>query len=121
VEIWGTGNPLREFLWSEDMADACVFLMENINFSDLRKDESQKRNFHINIGSGKEITIRSLADLIKNTIGYNGDIVFNNDKPDGTMRKLTDVTKLRTLGWKHSVAIDEGIARLITWYKETLV
>ncbi|WP_346238507.1 GDP-L-fucose synthase [Niabella insulamsoli] len=116
VEIWGSGQPLREFLWSEDMADACVFLMERIDFSDLRKDASQKRNFHINIGTGREISIKGLAELIKEKIGYTGDIVFNRDKPDGTMRKLTDVSKIHALGWQHSVDIDEGISKILSWY-----
>lgn len=120
VEIWGTGQPLREFLWSEDMADACVFLMEHINFSDLRKDKSEKRNFHINIGTGSEISIKGLADLIKEKIGYPGAIVFNSDKPDGTMRKLTDVSRLHQLGWKHTMSIDNGISRIIDWYKDSI-
>jgi len=119
VEIWGTGQPLREFLCSEDMADACVFLMEQVDFSDLRKDESEKRNFHINIGTGSEISIRDLAEMIKDKIGYPGSIIFNSNKPDGTMRKLTDVSKLHQLGWKHTVAIDEGISRIIEWYQQS--
>lgn len=118
VEIWGTGRPLREFLWSEDMADACVFLMERINFTDLRNDENQKRNFHLNIGTGSEISIRDLAELIKERTGYAGAIVFNSDKPDGTMRKLTDVSKLHALGWKHQIGIDEGISKIIDWYQK---
>jgi GDP-L-fucose synthase len=117
VEIWGSGSPLREFLWSEELADACVFVMENVNFSDLT-DFSQKeiRNTHINIGTGKEISIRNLAYLIKEKIGFKGDLVFNTAKPDGTLRKLTDVTKLHSLGWHHAIDIEEGIERMYKWY-----
>jgi len=117
VEIWGSGSPLREFLWSEELADACVFLMENVNFSDLA-DFSQKeiRNTHINIGTGMEISIKNLAFLIKEKIGFKGELVFNTNKPDGTMRKLTDVTKLHSLGWHHKIEIQEGIERMYNWY-----
>ena len=94
VEIWGSGAPKREFLWSKDMADACVFIMQNRDFKDTFSNEKEIRNTHINIGTGKEISIKDLAELIKKTIGFNGDLIFNTDKPDGTMRKLTDVKKL---------------------------
>ena len=121
VEIWGTGKPLREFLWSEDMAAACVYLMENINFEDVKKISVTKgskeiRNCHINIGTGTEITIKELANLIAQKVGFNGQIVFNTEKPDGTMRKLTDPSKLHDLGWKHTIDIEEGISRLYQWY-----
>ena len=116
VEIWGTGKPMREFLWSEDMADACVFIMENRNFDDTFSSEEEVRNTHINIGSGKEISIKQLAETIKEIIGFQGDLVFNSDKPDGTMRKLTNVTKLNNLGWKHTVELGEGIIRIYDWY-----
>jgi len=117
VEIWGSGSPLREFLWSEELADACVFVMENVNFSDLA-DFSQKeiRNTHINIGTGKEISIKNLAYLIKEKIGFKGNLVFNTAKPDGTLRKLTDVTKLHALGWHHKIEIEEGVERMYKWY-----
>jgi GDP-L-fucose synthase len=117
VEIWGSGSPLREFLWSEELADACVFVMENVNFSDLA-DLSQKeiRNTHINIGTGNEISIKNLAYLIKDKIGFKGNLVFNIAKPDGTLRKLTDVSKLHALGWHHSIEIEEGIERMYKWY-----
>jgi GDP-L-fucose synthase len=117
VEIWGSGSPLREFLWSEELADACVFIMEKVDFKDL-VDFSQKeiRNTHINIGTGKEISIKDLAFLIKQKIDFKGDLVFNTSKPDGTMRKLTDVTKLHSLGWQHQVEINEGIERMYKWY-----
>ena len=117
IEIWGTGKPLREFLWSEDMADACVFVMENINFKDLiPKNTQQIRNCHINIGTGKEISIEKLAQLIAEIVGFDGKLIFNTDKPDGTMRKLTDPSKLNSLGWKHHVEIEEGISKIYQWY-----
>lgn len=117
VEIWGSGKPKREFLWSKDMADACVFLMENRNFSDTYSDgEGEIRNTHINIGTGKEISIKQLAETIKKIIGFEGNLVFNTDKPDGTMRKLTDVSKLNALGWKHSIELEEGIKKVYNWY-----
>jgi len=116
VEIWGTGKPLREFLWSEDMADACVFVMGNVNFSNLAKDKQEIRNCHINIGTGKEISIAELASTIQSTVGYSGKIVYNSEKPDGTLRKLTDPTKLHALGWRHSVELKEGIKEMYNWY-----
>ena len=122
VEIWGTGTPLREFLWSEEMADACVFVMENVDFDDLKpRNTSDIRNCHINIGTGKEISIGDVARLIKKTAGFSGELYFNADKPDGTMRKLTDVSKLNTLGWHHTIEIEDGVARLIEWYRNTLL
>ena len=117
VEIWGTGNPKREFLWSKDMADACVFIMEHRDFKDTYSDKVKEiRNTHINIGSGVEISIKDLAYKIKDLIGFKGDLIFNSDKPDGTMRKLTDVSKLNQLGWKHSVEMDEGLKKIYNWY-----
>ena len=119
VEIWGTGKPLREFLWSEDMADACVFVMENVDFSNLTNNEQEIRNCHINIGTGKEISIAELAATIKSTVGYKGNIIFNSEKPDGTMRKLTDPSKLHHLGWQHSVELEDGIEKMYKWYIQT--
>jgi len=124
VEIWGTGAPLREFLWSEEMADACVYLLENTDFEDLIRINSgadgerpkEIRNTHINIGTGKEITIKNLAILIKEKIGFEGKLEFNTSKPDGTMRKLTDPSKLHSLGWHHQIEIEEGIVKLYDWY-----
>ena len=116
--LWGTGTPLREFLWSEDMADASVHILENVSFSDLKGNNKEVRNCHINIGSGKELSIGHLAEKIKSTIGYVGKIEWDASKPDGTMRKLCDVSKLHSLGWKHKVEIDEGIKRLYQWYLE---
>lgn len=119
VEVWGTGKPMRELLWSEDMADACIHIMEQVNFKDVVEKyelEEEIRNTHINIGSGKEVSIKGLAELIIDRIGFKGDIVFNTSKPDGTMRKLTNVSNLHKLGWKHKVEIDEGISRMYEWY-----
>lgn len=128
VEIWGTGSPMREFLWSEEMADACVFLMENIDFKDVdpryqsksgQSVSTEVRNTHINIGTGKEISIRDLAFLIRDKIGFKGKLDFNTSKPDGTKRKLTDVSKLHALGWHHQIEIEEGIGKLYKWYLES--
>ena len=117
VELWGTGKPLREFLWSEEMADASVYVMEHVDFKDTFKEGAKDiRNCHINIGTGKEISIRGLAELIVKTVGYKGELFFNSDKPDGTMRKLTDVTKLHELGWHHQIEIEEGVERMYQWY-----
>ena len=117
VELWGTGRPLREFLWSEEMADATVFIMEKVDFKDTYPQGTKEiRNCHINIGTGKEITIAELAHLIKQTIGFEGEIRFDASKPDGTMRKLTDVSKLHALGWHHRIEIEEGVRRLYAWY-----
>lgn len=109
VELWGTGTPLREFLYVDDMADACVFLLENY-------DGEQ----HVNIGTGKEVTIRELAETVKRVVGYTGEIVWNKDMPDGTPRKLTDVTKLHNLGWTHKVELEEGVQLAYDWFKENV-
>jgi len=144
IEIWGSGKPMREFLWSEDMADACVYIFEHVNFKDLdfaiprlREKQSYKtnesvtlstsptksfrrgdemRNTHINIGTGKDISIANLAEMIKQTIGFTGDLVYNTTKPDGTMKKLIDVSKLHQLGWHHKVILEKGIEKLYDWY-----
>lgn len=116
VEIWGTGKPMREFLWSEDMADACVYIMERVNFEDLKPLSGEVRNTHLNIGTGIEISIRELAYLVKKVTGFRGNIEFDTSKPDGTLRKLTDPSKLHGLGWHHTVGIEEGIKRLYHWY-----
>lgn len=121
VELWGTGKPLREFLWSEEMADACVYIMERVDFKDtFQEGDKEIRNCHINIGTGKELTIAELAQLIVKETGYTGQVVFNPEKPDGTMRKLTDVSKLHNLGWHHKIEIDEGVHRMYQWYLENL-
>lgn len=117
VTLWGTGKPLREFLWSEEMADASVFVMEHVDFKDTyRPGERCIRNCHINIGTGKEISIAGLAGLIVKETGYRGKVVFDPAKPDGTLRKLTDVSKLHALGWHHKVDIEEGVHRMYAWY-----
>ncbi len=117
VEIWGSGKPRREFLYSEDMADACVFLLENRDFKDTySKDEKEIRNTHINIGTGKDISIKELAETIKRVVGFQGELYFNTQKPDGTMVKLTDPSKLHALGWRHKVELEDGIRTVYEWY-----
>ena len=120
VSLWGTGKPLREFLWSEEMADACVYIMEHIDFEDLKPSGKEIRNCHINIGTGKELSIGALAQLIQKAVGYTGKIKFDSTKPDGTMRKLTDVTKLHSLGWHHKIELEEGVSKLYNWYLANL-
>lgn len=127
IEIWGSGKPIREFLWSEDMAEACIHIMQNVNFQDLVTDSYRKsksnqpmRNTHINIGTGREISIAHLAEIIKIIIKFKGTYYYNSSLPDGTPRKLTDVSKLKGLGWKYSVELDEGIYRLFNWYKSSI-
>jgi GDP-L-fucose synthase len=126
VEIWGSGKPKREFLYSEDMADACAFIMQNIDFKDIIKTSSHPelasgslpeiRNTHINIGTGEDISIKDLAYLIKDIVGFNGDLLFNTEKPDGTMKKLTNPSKLNSLGWKYTTNLEQGIKNIYQWY-----
>jgi GDP-L-fucose synthase len=111
---------MREFLWSEDMADACIYVMQNVDFKDLIEDKKEIRNTHINIGTGSDITIKDLSKLITKTIGYQGAVSFDSSKPDGTMKKLTDPSKLNGLGWKHQVEIEEGLKMGFEWYKNNL-
>ena len=150
VTLWGTGTPLREFLWSEDMADASVHVLLNVNFSDIIGIEKYSsvhygvkangvvdrnhstgrggalpslgviRNCHINVGTGKELSIRELSELVVRAVGFEGEVYFDSNKPDGTMRKLIDVSKLHSLGWTHKVEIEDGVQKLFEWYKETL-
>ena len=123
VTLWGTGKPMREFLWSEEMADASVHVLLNVDFKQTY-DASKKnadgiteiRNCHINVGTGKEVSIREVAEKIMKEIGFKGELRWDASKPDGTLRKLTDVSKLHSLGWHHKVEIDEGIHRLYEWY-----
>ena len=117
VNIWGSGKPMREFMWSEDMANACIHIMQSVDFSDLIHSD-EIRNTHINIGTGEEISIADLAVLIAEIVGYKGAFHFDSSKPDGTMRKLTDVSKLHSLGFKHAVSLREGIERVYKWYLE---
>lgn len=135
VEIWGTGKPKREFLWVDDLADACVFLMERIDFEDiinliypelpsnpycnlldLVKKGKEIRNTHLNIGTGEEISIKELASLIGKVVGFKGELFFNSEKPDGTPRKVTDVSRIHKLGWKHKVSLEEGLEKLYRWF-----
>ena len=122
LHVWGSGTPYREFLWAEDMADACVYLMENSDFEDMVRvsdiSNNEIKNTHLNIGTGKEISIKELAYLIKNTIGFNGEIKFDPTKPDGTPRKLTDPSKLHALGWKHNIELEDGIGMVYEHYRK---
>ena len=150
VTLWGTGTPLREFLWSEDMADASVHVLLNVDFSDIIGIEKYSsvhygvaadgvvdrnhstgrggyipslgeiRNCHINVGTGKELTIRELSQLVVKAVGFEGEVSFDASKPDGTMRKLIDVSKLHSLGWTHKVEIEDGVQKLFDWYKQSL-
>ena len=151
VVLWGTGTPMREFLWSEDMADASVHVLLNVDFKDVIGIEKYSsvhygastdgavdrnhsagrggaipslgeiRNCHINVGTGKELTIRELSELVVKAVGFEGLVEFDASKPDGTMRKLIDVTKLHSLGWTHKVEIEDGVQRLFDWYQSTLL
>ena len=150
VTLWGTGSPLREFLWSEDMADASVHILLNVDFKDIigidkyssvfygtatdgeinRNNSegrggaipslSEIRNCHINIGTGKELTIKQLSELIVRTVGFTGTVAWDESKPDGTPRKLIDVSKLHSLGWMHKVEIEDGVQKLFSWYRQSL-
>ncbi len=120
LTLWGTGTPVREFLWSDDMADASVYCLEHINFEDVRGTDPEVRNCHINVGSGKEISIRDLAMLVKQAVGYQGDVLWDSTKPDGTMRKLTDVSRLHSLGWRHRMEIGDGVPALYRWYLDNM-
>ena len=150
VTLWGTGSPLREFLWSEDMADASVHVLLNVDFSDIIGIEKYSsvhygasvdgavdrnhsagrggaipslgeiRNCHINVGTGKELTIRELSELVVKSVGFQGEVFFDASKPDGTMRKLIDVSKLHSLGWTHKVELEDGVQKLFEWYKASL-
>ncbi|AZQ43125.1 GDP-L-fucose synthase family protein [Nonlabens ponticola] len=116
IELWGTGSPRREFLWSHDMAKACVYLMHNIDFKDVAGEQKEVRNTHLNIGTGEDIEIKELAALIKKTVGYTGKLNWDSSKPDGTPRKLTDVSKLHALGWKHEVSLEKGVDMMYEAY-----
>ena len=123
VELWGSGKPMREFLWSDEMADATVFVMESVNFLDLISviEGKEIRNTHINVGAGVEISIKDVANIIKRIVDFSGKLWFNTEKPDGTMRKLSDVSKLNSLGWKHKVEVEEGLNRMYSWYNKYIV
>ena len=119
LKLWGSGTPYREFLHVDDMASACVFIMNSVNFADLTQDQKEIRNTHINIGTGEDISIKDLATIIQNQIGFQGSIEFDITKPDGTMKKLQDVSKLNELGWKHKVELSDGVQQVINWYLES--
>ncbi|MGL5979292.1 MAG: GDP-L-fucose synthase family protein [Phocaeicola sp.] len=119
VTLWGSGKPMREFLWSEEMADASVHVLLNVNFKDTYTEGAKEvRNCHINVGTGKEVSIREAAERIMEVIDFKGELRWDSSKPDGTLRKLTDVSKLHALGWRHQIEINEGIERLYAWYKQ---
>jgi GDP-L-fucose synthase len=126
VEIWGTGQPLREFMYSQDMADACVFIMENTGVNEIvrlqnkTKPKLEHAPHFINIGTGEEITIKDLATKISKIIGFTGNLVFDSTKPDGTLRKVTDITILRKIGFNHKYSLDKGILAYVEDYKNVL-
>lgn len=115
VTLWGTGSPMREFLYVDDMAEACIHVMEKVNFRDLT-DGNEVKNTHLNIGIGSDLTIKDLANLVKNIVGFEGNINWDLSKPDGTFRKLLDVTKINQTGWKAKISLDEGILKNYAWY-----
>ncbi len=117
LKVWGSGKPYREFLHVDDMAEACVFVMNKVNFLDLAHGKEVK-NTHINIGTGSDVTINELAHMIKDAVGFGGQIAFDPTKPDGTMRKLLSVDKINALGWKHTIDLKTGLKRTIDWYLE---
>ncbi|WP_096030080.1 GDP-L-fucose synthase family protein [Campylobacter lanienae] len=117
VEIWGDGTPTREFLHSDDLAEAALFIMKKINFKDLIDNSQEIQNTHLNIGSNENITIKELAILIKEIVGFKGDLTFNANRPNGAMNKLTDCSKIHSLGWKHKINLEEGVKMLYQWYK----
>ncbi|PAF52674.1 GDP-L-fucose synthase [Helicobacter sp. 13S00477-4] len=116
VNVWGSGKPKREFLHSSDMAQACLHIMENIDFKDLKKDGGLIKNTHINIGYGSDISICELALLIKKIVGFEGNIIFDASKPDGTFQKLLDSSKLNLLGWSPKITLESGIKKVYEWY-----
>jgi len=118
ITLWGSGKPMREFLHSDDMAAACIYVMNKISFDDVAKGKSEVRNTHINIGCGEDLTIKDLALTIKQVVDYDGELVWDADKPDGTMRKLMDVSKLEKLGWKATISLKDGIANVYGKYCE---
>jgi GDP-L-fucose synthase len=111
VVCWGSGKPLREFLYSDDLADACLFLLQNVDCRDIAfEDETGTNQAHINVGSGEEISIRELAEMVRLEVAYDGQVDWDTTRPDGTPRKLMDSTRLRTLGWEPRIRLKEGIA-----------
>ena len=118
LQVWGSGKPYREFMHSDDMAEACVYVMNNVDFVDVSRGMNEVRNTHINLGTGKDITIRELVEMIKEIIGTQTVIEFDATKPDGTYRRYMDVEKIHNLGWSHSIEIEEGLKKTIAWYRD---
>jgi GDP-L-fucose synthase len=118
LKVWGTGTPRREFLHVDDMAAASVFVINNVDFAQLSQGMKEIKNTQINVGTGSDITINELANMIKDLVGFKGDIAFDSTKPDGTMRKLLSVDRLHKLGWQHTIDLSEGLQRTVDWYKE---
>ena len=116
VEVWGTGAPRRDFLFSLELADALVYLLERID----AKDVYSQGITHINIGTGEDVTICELAEVIKKITGFKGELKFDSTKPDGTPRKLMDVSRLNKLGWKHKLTLEQGIKKAYDWYLENI-
>lgn len=120
VELWGSGKPRREFIHSQDLADACIYVMQNIDFKDLQgKNDKEIKNTHINIGTNKDLSIKDLAELIKKIVAYAGELKFDTTKPDSSMNRLLDCSKIHSLGWKHKIELEEGIKMLYEWYKNS--
>ena len=123
ITLWGTGNPYREFLYVDDLAEACVFIMKNVNLTDInvlspepRALRSEPKNTHLNIGTDRDLRIKELAQLIKKIIGFKGELNWDSSKPDGTYRKLLDVSKINKMGWKEQVNLEEGIKMIYDKY-----
>ncbi|MCU4164595.1 GDP-L-fucose synthase family protein [Carboxylicivirga caseinilyticus] len=121
ITLWGSGTPMREFLHSDDMAAACIYVMNKITFNDVAEGKTEIRNTHINIGCGEDLTIKDLALTIKDVVGYEGELMWDATKPDGTMRKLMDVSKMEKLGWKATISLKDGIANVYGKYCENLI
>ena len=116
IALWGSGYPYREFLYVDDMAAACVFVMENVDFNDLKPDKGPVLNTHINIGTGRDLTIKQLAECIKRIVGFEGQLSWDSSKPNGTFRKLLDVSKINRLGWKEKISMEEGLKKVYGKY-----
>lgn len=118
IALWGSGKPYREFMHADDMGEACVFVMNNVDFKDVAAGKTEVRNTHINLGTGVDITMKDLAHLIKDIAGFKGTIEFDTSKPDGTYRRYMSVDKIHDLGWKHKIELEDGLRQAIAWYQE---
>jgi len=116
IKLWGSGKPLREFLYVDDLANACVYLLENIDFADVKGTDKEVKNTHINIGTGKDLSIAELANLVKTIVDFKGELLWDAEKPDGTYKKQLDVSKLNNLGWKEKVDLEKGIELVYSNY-----